>query len=76
MKDTIAPSFSAYSPRNVKESWDGDIESLPGRNEDNQRGVMFLNYGRIEDYEALFNENEGKENEIKSALSGDVVIVR
>ena len=72
LKDNkIAPAFSAYSPRNVKESSSGPP---PSRIPDNQKHVMFLNYGRIEDYEDLFSENEGKD--VKNALSGDVVIVR
>ena len=73
LDENIAPAYSAYSPRNAKVF---PFIPFPGRNSDNQKHVMFMNYGRIEDYEALFSENEGKESEIRSALSGDIVIVR
>ena len=72
----IAPAYCAYSPRNAKEFSSTENQKFPGRNPDNQRHVMFMNYGRIEDYEALFSENKGKESEIRSALSGDIIIVR
>ena len=56
------PPFSAYSQNNIQ------IE------EPIKRDVIYMNYGRLEDYEDLLLENTGKLT--KQSLENDIVIVR
>ena len=64
LDERIVPAYSAYSQSNAHP------EEQP------KRDVIYMNYGRMEDYAALLDLNKGTGTLTKQSLENDVIIAR
>ena len=69
LDEAVVPPYSAFCQGNIKST-----ELDPGSKTDGQKQVIFINYGRQEDYEDLFAKSDNKIT--KTSIQNDVVIAR
>ena len=67
----MVPAYSAFSQRNIKPE---DLE--PGSKPENQQQVIYMNYGRLEDYEEFSYKNEKTQQQLEEKLKDKIIIVR
>ena len=69
LDEAVMPAYSAFSQGNIKST---DLD--PGRIPEDYKQVIFINYGRQEDYEDLFSKSNNKIT--RANIKDDVVIAR
>jgi hypothetical protein len=71
LDESKVPAYSAYSQSNAIST-----ELNPGRLPENQHQVIFVNYGRLQDYEELISKSGGKITRLTLEATKYVVIAR